>query len=415
MKVIINAVSAKMGGAVTYLMNILHYLPPPESGHQFEVFLPHETAEKLKGLPQNVHLRPTQIGHARDWQRLWWEQVTLRRLLRREQADVLFSTANFGMWRCPVRQILLVRIPLYFSKPYLEMFFPLHPLKDQVPFRLRRWLCCQSVRWADIVMTPTHAMLDDLRRFIEVDSRKALVNHYGVAPLESSPSEAEGANAGSLPRNSSAVRLIYVSLYSEHKNLTTLLRAMPLLNKNRTGKFHLRTTVDPAWEGAAWTVQHQDDVALARQPDVAPCVEFIGPLNKEQTHRLYKEGDIFVFPPLCESFGHPMVEAMVHGLPIVASDTPVNREICGKAAVYFSPLNPDDLARQTCLLAADASLRQQLSARGQEQARTRFRWDTHVRRILEVVSLLGTPSAGGGRIAGRGADTLKERIAHHNG
>lgn len=401
MKIIINAVSAKMGGAVTYLMNILHYLPAPESGHQFDVFLPRETAEKLKGLPQNIHLHPTQIGHARDWQRLWWEQVTLRRFLRREHADALFSTANFGMWRCPVRQILLVRIPLYFSRPYLEMFFPRHPLKAQVLFRLRRWLCCQSVRWADVVMTPTQAMLDDLRRFVEVDSWKALVNHYGVAPLEPSPTEAERVNTGGLLRNSSVVRLIYVSLYSEHKNLTTLLKAMPLLNKNRTGKFLLKTTVDPAWEGAAWTVQHQDDLALARRPDVAPCVEFFGPLNKEQTHRLYKEGDIFVFPPLCESFGHPMVEAMVHGLPIVASDTPVNREICGEAAVYFSPLDPEDLARQIRLLAADASLRQQLSARGQEQARTQFRWDAHVRRIPDVVFVLGKSSVrGGGLLVG---------------
>lgn len=398
MRVIINAVSAKMGGAVTYLMNVLPSLPSPESGHQFDVFLPRQTADKLKGLRENVRLHPTQIGYAKDWQRLWWEQVTLRQFIMKERADALFSTANFGMWRCPVRQVLLVRIPLYFSRPYLDNFFRLHPLKSQVPFRLRRWLCCQSVRWADVVMTPTQAMLDDLRGFVKVDSWKALVNHYGAAPLNPSASDAPRMSARFLQSNSSLVRLIYVSLYSEHKNLTTLLKALPLLNANRNKMFLLSTTADPAWEGADWTVQRQDDLALARRPDVAPWVEFVGPLNKEQTHRLYEEGDIFIFPPLCESFGHPMVEAMAHGLPIVASDTPVNREVCGDAAVYFKPLDPADLAQKTRLVATDASLQKRLIAKGKEQARTQFRWDTHVQRILDVVAESARSGFGGERI-----------------
>jgi glycosyltransferase involved in cell wall biosynthesis len=105
--------------------------------------------------------------------------------------------------------------------------------------------------------------------------------------------------------------------------------------------------------------------------------------------RLYLDSDIFIFPSLTESFGFPLAEAMSYGLPIVAADTPVNREICGEAAVYFSPLNPEDLARQVRRVAADAPLRQQLSVRGQEEARRKFRWDTHVRGILNIASRNG--------------------------
>ena len=338
MKVVINAASAKMGGAITYLTNVLRRLPPPESGYEFDVFLPPETAERQEGLGRNVRLVVTSVGHAAWWKRFWWEQVTLRRWLKRWKADVLFSTANFGMFRCPVRQILLVRNALYFSKIYQDEFLARHSLKFQVPFKLRRWLICRSVRHADVVMTPTQAMLDDLRRFVEVDPQKTLVNPYGVAPPDITLPEAREAVCGARRGADSAVRLVYVSLYSEHKNLTTLLRAMPLLNTNGTGKFLLKTTADPGWKKAASTVTYQSDLALARQPDVAPWVKFLGPLGQQQVQELYREGDLFVFPPLCESFGHPMVEAMAHGLPIVASDTPVNREICGEAAVYFSPL-----------------------------------------------------------------------------
>ena len=51
---------------------------------------------------------------------------------------------------------------------------------------------------------------------------------------------------------SGPVRLLYVSLYSEHKNLTTLLDAMPLLNKQGARRFGLTTTLEPASEQVGW-------------------------------------------------------------------------------------------------------------------------------------------------------------------
>ena len=99
---------------------------------------------------------------------------------------------------------------------------------------------------------------------------------------------------------------------------------------------------------------------------------------------LYLDSDIFVFPSFTESFGFPMAEAMSYGLPIVASDTPVNREICGEAAVYFSPLSPEDLARQVHRVATDLPRRATLGAAGRERAVTKFRWEDHIRKIKEA-------------------------------
>jgi glycosyltransferase involved in cell wall biosynthesis len=387
MKIVINAVSAKMGGAVTYLTNVLRRLPPPESGDDFVVYLPPETAAKQQGLRENVRLAPTTIGHAAWWKRIWWEQVTLRRCLRSEHVDALFSSANFGMFRCPVRQLLLVRIPLYFSRPYLETFLPQHPFKTRMAFKLRRWLCCRSARAADVVMTPTQAMLDELMDFVEVEAPKRLVNFYGAAPPPP-PQPSLGSVPPDLPAvGPRVIRLTYVSLYSEHKNLSTLLKAMPLLNRNGAPRFVLSTTADPAWQGGSWTVTHDEDMALARRPEVAACVEFVGPLGSQQVQDLLRRTDLVVFPALTESFGHPMVEAMAHGLPIVASDTPVNREICGEAAVYFRLLDPSDLAEKVRNLCADEGLRQRLSESGRARAAHNFKWEDHVARLLAALAV----------------------------
>ena len=382
MKIVINSASAKMGGAAGYIANLLRQLSAEGDGAEFLVFLPPETAAKLERPGPNIHLLPTPIGGAGLLRRLWWEQVTLRRFLKSRKAQALYSTANFAMFFCPVRQVLLVRNALYFSRTCREMFLPKHRLGYRLGFALRRWLIVRSARAADVVMTPTRAMLNELRGSVEL--KAAVVNPYGIAaPKLPGKTRLETArrSGGAGDR---AVRLLYVSLYSEHKNLATLLKALEILNAGAGRKFKLKTTADPAWPGAAWTTTHQEDIRLARRAGIAEWVEFAGPLRAEEVADLYGAADIFVFPSLAESFGFPMAEAMHHGLPMVAADTPVNREVCGRAAVYFNPLSAEDLAGRLQSLAADNALCRRLGARGREEAAARFRWSAHARRMMEA-------------------------------
>jgi glycosyltransferase involved in cell wall biosynthesis len=382
MRIVINAASAKMGGAVSYITNVLRNLSAAGGDEEFVVFLPPETAAKLEGLAPNIQAIPAAIGHAGLLRRLWWEQVTLRRFLKKQKAGALFSTANFAMFFCPVRQLLLVRNAIYFSRLYREMFLPKHRLGYRVAFALRRRLIIQSVRAADVVMTPTQTMLDELRR--DVNVKNAVVNPYGIIAPELPEKAQDAAAACCGGADSRVVRLLYVSLYSEHKNLATLLKALEILNAGDGTKFKLITTADPAWPGAAWTVTHLEDISLARRAGIAEWVEFIAPQSPEKTAGLYRAADIFVFPSLAESFGFPMAEAMSHGLPIVAADTPVNREVCGQAAIFFSPLCPEELAHRLRSLAADRPLCRRLAGRGRDEAARRFRSSAHARQIVEA-------------------------------
>ncbi|MFH2019653.1 MAG: glycosyltransferase family 4 protein [bacterium] len=60
----------------------------------------------------------------------------------------------------------------------------------------------------------------------------------------------------------------------------------------------------------------------------------------------YKASDVFCFvPDPQEAFGLVYIEAMATGLPIVASDDKVRRDIIGKKGIYVDPHEPESISQ----------------------------------------------------------------------
>ncbi|WP_417660013.1 FkbM family methyltransferase [Pseudidiomarina sp.] len=85
---------------------------------------------------------------------------------------------------------------------------------------------------------------------------------------------------------------------------------------------------------------------LRQHPELGYRLFWLEGISDEFLEEIYARSDCLIAPSLTEGFGLPLIEAAQHGLPIIARDIPVFREIAGSHAFYFSGTRPADLAKR---------------------------------------------------------------------
>jgi glycosyltransferase involved in cell wall biosynthesis len=322
--------------------------------------------------------------------RFCYEQVHLPRLIRRSAVNVLLSTGNFALFRSPVPQILLSRNALYISADFLR------DVRERGDYRLwidtnvkgafARW----SVYSAECTVAPSKTFAADLRQWTGKDIASS---YHGF------DREAFFCKSALLPQDvqtrlavtESAVRILFVSHYNYYRNFETLIRAIAILKKTLHPRaIRLLLTCKLASKDNPGTYQADTAAQLVRHLQLSDEVVELGAVPYSALHHLYQSCDLYATPAYAETFAHPLVEAMASGLPVIASDLPVHREICGNSALYFPRFSPKALAER--IIQAIGSDEQRATMREAGLSRSRdFSWDTHVEELLLLAQRLVEP------------------------
>lgn len=110
---------------------------------------------------------------------------------------------------------------------------------------------------------------------------------------------------------------------------------------------------------------------LARELGVESQMRFLG--YRPDVRALLPALDLFLFPTLREAMGIAVVEAMLAGLPIVASQVGgVPEVLADNAGLLVPPDDPEALTHTIRKLLDDPAARDQLAARALEQATAKF-------------------------------------------
>jgi glycosyltransferase involved in cell wall biosynthesis len=177
-----------------------------------------------------------------------------------------------------------------------------------------------------------------------------------------------------------ALRLLFVSHYNYYRNFETLFRAIAVLrDRLRTKRIRLFLTCQLRSDANSGSYRAEKAAALVEQLGIGDEVVELGAIPYSLLHQVYRACDLYV--------AHPLVEAMASGLPVVASDLPVHREICGSGALYFERFSPQDLCAQVLRTVASSDLRQELSHSGRIRS-VAFSWAKHVDELLVLATEL---------------------------
>ena len=200
-----------------------------------------------------------------------------------------------------------------------------------------------------------------------------------------------------LEEGEDALRLLFVSHYNYYRNFETLFRAMPILRSRLNGKkvklfltCQLKSGENPG------TYRAESAASVANNLQGREDIVELGTIPYRSLHHLYRACHIYVTPAYAESFAHPLIESMSSGLPVVASDLPVHREICGDAGIYFPRFSPDALAERILQIQESPELAEKLSCNGLRRARD-FSWSEHVERLLALAQELVRSGSARGR------------------
>jgi glycosyltransferase involved in cell wall biosynthesis len=287
----------------------------------------------------------------------WWYDSGINRLARRERADVMLMPANHAARPGRVPQVVVIHDVNFLTAP--GTYEPAHT-------RYLNWSYRRAVRDADAVITVSEFSKSEICRHLEVEPDRITVVYSGLGvPLATPASEAPPLDEP---------YALWVGATEVSKNVGLLIDAW---STRAPAGLHLAIVGPPGRDHA-----HLSE----RAATLGSRVLIRGAVDEAELERWYRGASVFLFPSRTEGFGFPPLEAMLRGVPVVASSAGSLPEVLGDAALFHDPDDPAALSTHVERLMQDDVLRTRQVALGRAQA-ARYGWD---RAGAETAAVLRT-------------------------
>ena len=126
-------------------------------------------------------------------------------------------------------------------------------------------------------------------------------------------------------------------------------------------------------------------VALASEVGVSDSVSWVGPVEGASRERLFASASLLVLPSASENFGLVIAEALVRGVPVIATHGAPWSRVIDEQCGWWIPVGVDPLvAALTEAVAAPPETLRAMGERGARFARAEFAWETATRAIIDL-------------------------------
>ena len=158
--------------------------------------------------------------------------------------------------------------------------------------------------------------------------------------------------------------VFFVSKLSPNKGVEFLIKSASIVRDSMPNvKYFIAGPV---------SFEHEEEnpwMKIVKDLKLENTVFFTGKIDRKDLPAACASSDVFCFPTLKESFGIVIAEAMACGLPIISTDIPVVREICGNSAVLVKEKDTEKIASATVDILKNKSKRGKLSKLSLERSK----------------------------------------------
>lgn len=229
---------------------------------------------------------------------------------------------------------------------------------------------------ATIVVAPTTDMLRKLREKFSV--RNIYLMSDGVDTDNFKPGIASDGLRKKLrlPLNKKIV--VYLGILAEYQGVDCLLKAIPEVVQ-KVNNVHFLIMGYPNLDKYR---------KIAEKLEIVNNVTFAGRIDYGSAAEYLNIGDIAVAPKLGEAEADGKVyNYMACGLPVIASDIQVHREILGDTAIFAEVNNSASLAKAMVKSLLNEELAQELSIKVRQRAVENFSWDSRAKKLEKIYKI----------------------------
>lgn len=307
------AFSVRRTGISNYIVNLLTHLDAVAG--DIRVLMYSHSPLDMPELPRAI---PRVVGRPRRG--IVWRNTALAAALAADRPDVFWGANGLLPIVRPRRMPTVITV---YDLVYL-LAGDASPLINRLT---RRFDQPYSVRAADRVMAISRSTAQDMTRV------------YGrapdavILPIVNPAYRRQSEAAVAIVRDRYALPaeyLLTIGTLEPRKNLVSLIRAMLRLQEQGVAVPQLIIAGGRGWLDGEIT-------RAVAQAEAAGVARTMGYVDEADMPALYAGARHFVFAPLYEGFGMPVVEAQLCGTPILASDIPALREASAGYATFFEP------------------------------------------------------------------------------
>jgi glycosyltransferase involved in cell wall biosynthesis len=328
MRILVNGLSARLGGGQTYLLNLLRNVPQKDG---WKLFLLSPDNLDLSGLPGNVVRIESHLKLDNPFRRAIWENLQLGKLAEKTEAEVLFSPGGLLPRSLPKR--LKTAVTFQNMLPFDEKQQFRYPMGYR---RLRDRLLARglsdAMRKADLVIFISQFAKNVIESKMRLTGKNVVIPH-GI-DRRFFPN---GKQTGS-PIKDLDDYFLYVSFVDYYKNQIEVIRAYA---KVREQSGTQATLLLVGAENPSYGVAVRQEI---ERLNLKEKVKLLGNLSHRDLPALYQNAKINLFASSTENCPNILLEMMASGRPALVSNRGPMPEFGRETVTYFDPEGSDELA-----------------------------------------------------------------------